>query len=321
MDYKEKIIALLNDKELSQEQKEKLEYIFPELKESKDETIRKEIIEFVDINTLSVDERHDRWIAWLEKQGQTFTKKDVDDAYLKGIIDAKNELEKQGEQKSVLDFKASNRYVSKVDGKIHDMTYNPADKVEPKFHEGEWIVWKNKCYKVNYNGCGYELIDQNGLSTSLEYGTVDENAHLWDITKDANNGDVLISTWKGCPYIYIFKEVDNNIIISHIFYYPELDAIDMGVINMDNTPTVPATKEQRDTLEKAMTDAGYTFDFEKKELKKIEQNPTWSDEDEKMLNTIIADFKGFKHDNTSTLESHFTECIDWLKSLKDRIGG
>ena len=45
----------------------------------------------------------------------------------------------------------------------------------------------------------------------------------------------------------------------------------------------------------------------------------WSDEDEKMLHTIIADFKGFKHDNTSTLESHFTECISWLKSLKDRV--
>ena len=42
--------------------------IFPELKESEDERIRKELIEFVDINTLSVDERHDRWIAWLEKQ-------------------------------------------------------------------------------------------------------------------------------------------------------------------------------------------------------------------------------------------------------------
>ena len=40
-------------------------------------------------------------------------------------------LEKQGEQKPVLDFKASNWYVSKVDGKIHDMTYNPTDKVEP----------------------------------------------------------------------------------------------------------------------------------------------------------------------------------------------
>jgi hypothetical protein len=29
----------------------------------------------------------------------------------------------------------------------------------------------------------------------------------------------------------------------------------------------PAIKEQRDTLIKAMADAGYTFDFEKKELK------------------------------------------------------
>ena len=35
----------------------------------------------------------------IEKQGQTFTKKDVDDAYLKGVCDAKHELEKQGEQK------------------------------------------------------------------------------------------------------------------------------------------------------------------------------------------------------------------------------
>lgn len=40
----------------------------------------------------------DKNIAWLEKQGQTFTKKDVDDAYLKGVCDAKSELEKQGEQ-------------------------------------------------------------------------------------------------------------------------------------------------------------------------------------------------------------------------------
>ena len=41
-------------------------------------------------------------------------------------------LEKQGEQKPILDFKASNWYVSKVDGKIHDMTYNPTDKKELK---------------------------------------------------------------------------------------------------------------------------------------------------------------------------------------------
>ena len=41
-------------------------------------------------------------------------------------------------------------------------------------------------------------------------------------------------------------------------------------------------------------------------------------DDEKMFHTIIADLKGFKHDNTSCLASHFDNCITWLKSLKDR---
>ena len=91
-----KILKELHGKSLFAE-RTALETLIPELKESEGEKIRKEIIEFVDINTLSVDERHDRWIAWLEKQ--CYTKKDVDDAYLKGIIDAKNELEKQCEQK------------------------------------------------------------------------------------------------------------------------------------------------------------------------------------------------------------------------------
>ena len=37
MYYKEKVIDLLNSKELTKEQKEKLKEIFPELKESEDE--------------------------------------------------------------------------------------------------------------------------------------------------------------------------------------------------------------------------------------------------------------------------------------------
>ena len=48
--------------------KEMLERLFPQLRESEDERIRKEIIEFVDTTTLSTDERHHRWIAYLEKQ-------------------------------------------------------------------------------------------------------------------------------------------------------------------------------------------------------------------------------------------------------------
>ena len=75
MDYKEKVIAMLNSKELSQEQKEKLENIFPELKENEDERIRKDIISYLRnekiVKKYISDIEIDKWIAWLEKQGNT----------------------------------------------------------------------------------------------------------------------------------------------------------------------------------------------------------------------------------------------------------
>ena len=73
MDYKEKVIAMLNSKELSQEQKEKLEKIFPELAESEDEITRKSLIRFLKspfVHENITDEKVAPWIAWLEKQGE-----------------------------------------------------------------------------------------------------------------------------------------------------------------------------------------------------------------------------------------------------------
>lgn len=75
MNYKEKVIALLNSQELSKEQKEKLESIFPELSESEDERIRKEILDYIIKGSESLydvqqygKEKFEKWIAWLEKQ-------------------------------------------------------------------------------------------------------------------------------------------------------------------------------------------------------------------------------------------------------------
>lgn len=81
-----------------------VESIFPELKENKDKRIRKAAITFVKDSShfdyyLGVSK--EEVIAWLEKQGETFTKKDVDDAYLEGMCVAKHELEKQCEQKPI----------------------------------------------------------------------------------------------------------------------------------------------------------------------------------------------------------------------------
>lgn len=76
--------------------KEEAEKYFTELKESEDERVKKELIELISCMH-DADPRKKGWIAWLERQGETFTKKDVEDAYLQGVCDAKQELEKQGE--------------------------------------------------------------------------------------------------------------------------------------------------------------------------------------------------------------------------------
>lgn len=226
--------------------------IFPELKESEDERIRKAIITFFesedDNTTYALVPKKDI-LAWLEKQG---------------------------EQK-------------------------PAEKIEPKFQHGQWIVWQNKCYKVNYNGCGYELIDQNGLSTSLEYGTIDENAHLWDITKDAKDGDVLYHSDTASNGIFIFKELLKYEFGEKVICYCDYDSEDHFCLGEHHTCCWadakilhPATKEQRDLLFAKMHEAGYEWDGGKG-LRKIEQKLSnsakigmdeeskWTEEDEQYL--------------------------------------
>ena len=88
--------------------REELEYVFPQLKESEDEKIRKELLQFVDLNTLSIDERHDKWIAWIEKQGKNnmgiseATKQELKDNLNKALAKETPESwnEFLGEQKS-----------------------------------------------------------------------------------------------------------------------------------------------------------------------------------------------------------------------------
>lgn len=167
----------------------------------------------------------------------------------------------------------------------------------PKFHQGEWIVWQGKCYKVNYNGCGYELVDQNGLSTSLEYGTIDESAHLWDITKDANGGDVLVNG----SNIFIFSHFSGTRAMGccHInldngrFYDDKGKNECFGLIDADFSP---ATKKQRDLLFVKMREEGFEWDAEKKELRKIEQ---------KLANSA----KNCKNDTLLDLLNKIPSCI------------
>lgn len=78
MDYKERYKEALERAKKLQETCDSTtvvgwcEYLFPELKESEDERIRKEIIDFLELpHPQFVGKRdHEKWIAWLEKQGR-----------------------------------------------------------------------------------------------------------------------------------------------------------------------------------------------------------------------------------------------------------
>ena len=143
---------------------------------------------------------------------------------------------------------------------------------KPKFKVGEWLVdncgniWKIEGILNQF----YILEGVEGGESRPTIEWVDKTFHLWSIN-NVKDGDILVSMWKGHQYIYIFKNIESNAIISHIYYYPELNAIDMGVINMNNIPTVPATKEQRELLLSKIKDEGYTWNAEKLELEILDK--------------------------------------------------
>lgn len=109
MNYKEKYKQALERAKKLYEQgtiTESLGYVFPELKESEDERIKKTIIRFFKDNYPNETEMYDgsvtvgKALAWLEKQGEKKNthKREIEDAYLQGVCDTKHEIEKQGKK-------------------------------------------------------------------------------------------------------------------------------------------------------------------------------------------------------------------------------
>lgn len=315
-----------------------LEKAFPELKESedKDEKIRQALIKLVTNHAsmdlfIEYDIHLDEAIAWLEKQGENILIEE---------IKRRKELYSQEKEKAVSSTEKLSlggriamleELLAFIDVKQGEQ--KPADKVEPKFHEGEWITCDelNTAKIINIDGNRYvaEFIDGNKCFPRIDF--VDRLFHLWTI-QDAKDGDVL-ATIKGGVFIYA------KVLYNKPYAYCGVDKYGVfkdNCLNNNWTNSVdnihPATKEQRDTLMKAMADAGWEFDFEKKELKKIELNPddlieesyqqqaddlidmvteklAWSEEDELNLNQAIYVCHQNGYDGVE----------NWLKSLKDKL--
>ena len=237
-----------------------LEYLFPELKESEDERIRKELIAFLKENyeTGRADETWslngiERWIAWLKKQGEQKSTNIVP------IPDG------------------CHAYIK--DRKVYIENYTkttPANKVEPKFKAGNWYQCtedflgkgvtfdKNTAYYCAKEGC---LQNEYGCHIAIVKDLYD-NFKLWTID-DARDGDILAND----KSVFIYAKVLYN----KPYAYCGVDKFGVfkdNCLKYDWSNSVdnihPATKEQRDTLFTKMKESGYEFDFETKELKKID---------------------------------------------------
>lgn len=137
---------------------------------------------------------------------------------------------------------------------------------------------------------------------------VEKYYHKFDI-KDAKDGDVLHASSFSSDCIFIFDRLDKwefdepngerTVATGHCCLTLSADNMEFGIQGPDciKVDTVkPATKEQRDLLFQKMKEAGYEWDAEKKELKKIEQKPTeWSEIEpiiqhlDNLGNTAMAD--------------------------------
>lgn len=137
-------------------------------------------------------------------------------------------------------------------------------KTKPRFKEGDWLQYRShKPFLVE------EITEQGYVSGEECLPFEWENEiHLWTI-KDAIPGDIL----EDKAGISIFKKINqDNIIEVYCTLYEDGDFIiddefcDEGILK-------PASQEQHDLLFAKIKEAGYWWDADKLELKKIEQKP------------------------------------------------
>ena len=305
------------------------EEIFPELKENKDERIKKAIIEFFesedDNTTYSLVQKKDI-IAWLEKQGKeeyalkSFKDEDVRKfmqyiekqakayefnlpnrsydiyAFAKDILVW---LEKQGEQTSsqtnertwlylvsdvltwkdgigqYLDDPRVQELAKRLYSEYAQKLYNPsvlsnssntgkdeqksADKIESKFHKGDWITIDKPCQIINIHDNGNYIVQycDDEKTHELSKNFCESYFHFWTI-QDAKDGDIIHF---GTVTAIFKKYIGREKCICYCSFCKD-GGFEIPIKNGEDNVygcynATPATKEQRDALMKAMNDAGY----------------------------------------------------------------
>jgi hypothetical protein len=151
----------------------------------------------------------------------------------------------------------------------------PANDIEPKFKVGDWCIDNEddtifQIVRVLDNTYNYRTIE--GEKYFCTHYSLENDARLWTI-QDAKDGDVLATL----DHILIFEKfLSKDGGVSYCHYDFGCSRPQFNFNKDDNwyfgkeAKVYPATKEQRDLLFQKMKEAGYEWDAEKKELKKVD---------------------------------------------------
>ena len=189
----------------------------------------------------------------------------------------------------------------------------PADKVESKFYEGDWVVYDHRVYQVvelpkeGYINLG---LRRNG---KIEFAPSTYCRH-WTI-QDAREGDVLYLQKDGKEHIIIYKGVIKErfrtFVSAYCAYNGIVDAFCFAdvsrYVDIAYGGIMPASKEQRDFLFQKMKEAGYMWDTENKQLLSLKAEPNG---EQKPANNVepkfregdSIQFKGFGHNRYTIKE-------------------
>ena len=279
-----KILKDFHDKSALFSVRTALDTIIPELRESEDERVRKELIRaFKSLNTIKVWNGIERTniLAWLEKQG--YTKKDVDDAYLKGICNTKHELEKQGEQKSQRTISAEAKealYNKPTDEEMKELLRTEYEKGRADAYCEMKSSWSEEDINKPNGGIVMEdFNDGNGFyKVNLAYLNEEQVKEI----------EELVKRWDCQP-----KENEDESIISDLLDYFDEDKCLKHEVN-DIVKWLKTIKPQ--------------------------PNQKWNEEDEKERKRVVGLLEGWLSTFKETCYAEDCKCgIEWLKSLKNRV--
>ena len=280
-------------------------------KDYEDEYIKGEVYEFrteVDEDVFTIYDKYGHKISenseWLSeyfvkvdkpsKNGEPFKIekgkwymciKDYEDAY-EGIVFKKGEVYQA--QTDKMSYHQAEGLVFLDNQEVQDY-FRPAteDEIphEPKFKIGDWVIDNcgntSKIAGINLDFKTYDYIyTPNGESFTEKWKLIEDICHLWTLA-DAKDGDVLVYGDNPIDHhveiIMLFKSIRQaGGAFTYFHTFDEKYRVDNWSDCGQNAH--PATKAQRDLLFSKMKEAGYEWDADKKELKKIAKR--WRDDED-----------------------------------------